>query len=219
MNPPSPPETDNNLTLINAVDANEVAALSAEWGAVPRVHHDLVVDHPFLSGPQQRIVSDGRRAEICYVMHRGDPGEGVLLHIKTIYPDGAFRLPTGGIHQGEGVFETLIREVYEETGLRVGEGADQVQVDQFLGVISYRLRHQEMGAFDFATYPFLVHMPADAELDPQDPAEQIGGWLWRPTNELADVAAYLDAVGNVDPRWADWGRYRALLHRSLAEWF
>lgn len=181
-----------------------------------REHRELIVNHPFLSGPQQRLASDRRRAEICYVMHRGDPADGLLLHIKTIYPDGAYRLPTGGIHQGDSVFDTLGREIFEETGLETGVGGDQVQIERLLGVVSYRFRHRDLGDIDFATYPFLVRMPQDAILDPQDPDEMIAGWRWQPPSELTSVADYLENVADVDPIWGDWGRYRAIVHRFVA---
>jgi 8-oxo-dGTP pyrophosphatase MutT (NUDIX family) len=204
------------LTLTKSVDAAELAALVSNWGEFPRTHHELSVDHPFLSGPQQRLTSDRRRAEICYVMHRGNPADGVLLHIKTIYPDGAFRLPTGGINQGDSVLDTLKREILEETGLKTGNGVDRVQIERLLGVISYRFRHRDLGEIDFATYPFLVRMPNEAELDPQDPDEMIAGWRWLAPQELDSVADYLENVADIDPIWRDWGRYRAIIHRFVA---
>ncbi len=204
------------MTLTKSVDAAELADLISDWGEIPREHHELSVDHPFLSGPQQRLTSDGRRAEICYVMHRGNPADGVLLHIKTIYPDGAFRLPTGGIHQGDSVLDTLGREIFEETGLKIGEAVNRVHVERLLGVISYRFRHRDLGEIDFATYPFLVQMPDGAELDPQDPEEMIAGWRWQAVRELDSVADYLENVVDIDPVWRDWGIYRALIHRFVA---
>jgi 8-oxo-dGTP pyrophosphatase MutT (NUDIX family) len=201
-----------------AIDEVELSALEAQWGTLPLLRHHLTVDHPFLTGENQRIASDGRRAEICYIMHRGDPAEGVLLHIKTFYPQGAYRLPTGGIHQGEQVMETLGREIEEETGLTVGAGPDQVQVQRCLGVVGYEMAHRTLGqSFSFATYHFLVQMPHDAVITPQDPEEHIGGWEWRRTDELGDVADYLEQVGRTTPTWGDWGRFRALSHRFAAE--
>ena len=204
------------MELTCAIEAEEWAALEAEWGVAPRVHHVLDVDHPFLTGDHQRLVSDGRRAEICYIMHRGTPADGVLLHIKTIYPDGAFRLPTGGIHAGESVLDTLAREIYEETGLQVGAGDDAVQVERFLGVAGYEFRHPQLGKRDFATYHFVVRMPPGAVLAPQDPSEMIAGWQWVPAAALATTAEALAGVGDITPVWRDWGRYRALSHRFVA---
>lgn len=204
------------MDLLRAIEVGELAELEAEWGAVPRVHHALDVDHPFLTGDHQRLVSDGRRAEICYIMHRGAPADGVLLHIKTIYPDGAYRLPTGGIHQGERVYDTLVREIFEETGLQVGTGPTDVRVERFLGVAGYQFQHPQLGRREFATYHFVVRMPDDAVLAPQDPAEMIGGWQWQPAAALGSTASTLEGIGAVAPVWRDWGRYRALSHRFVS---
>jgi 8-oxo-dGTP pyrophosphatase MutT (NUDIX family) len=202
----------------NSIEQAEVALLEAQWGVLPFEQQQVVVAHPFLTGEHQQLVSDRRRAEICYIMHRGDVTEGVLLHIKTFYPKGAYRLPTGGIHQGEQVMETLAREIEEETGLVVGTGADHVQVQRCLGVVSYEIEHRGLGqSFPFATYHFLVQMPQDGIIAPRDATEEIGGWQWRKPHELSAVAEFLDQVGQRDPVWADWGRFRALSHRFVAD--
>jgi 8-oxo-dGTP pyrophosphatase MutT (NUDIX family) len=200
-----------------AVDANEFDTLQRQWGALPLEQQRLTVDDPFLTGTNQQLVSNGRRAEICYIMHRGNLADGVLLHIKTFYPNGAYRLPTGGIHQGEQVMETLAREIEEETGFTVGMGANQVQVQQCLGVVNYALEHRSAGqTFAFATYHFLVQMPPAGEIITLDPEEHIGGWEWRRADELLAVADYLEQVGRATPIWGDWGRFRALSHRFVA---
>jgi 8-oxo-dGTP pyrophosphatase MutT (NUDIX family) len=201
----------------DAVDPAEIHALEAQWGALPLHRRQLTVDHPFLTGEHQLLVSDERRAEICYIMHRGKVDEGVLLHVKTFYPSGAYRLPTGGIHQGEPVMETLAREIEEETGLQVGTGAEDVQVQHCLGIVLYEMDHHSTGrSFPFATYHFLVQMPPGGVIAPRDATEQIGGWQWRRPDELIAVAEYLEQIGNRQPLWGDWGRFRSLSHRFVA---
>ena len=206
------------MQLTLAIDPDELTLLQAQWGPAPVRRAALVVDNPFLTGDHQLLTSDRRRAEICYVMHRGDPADGVLLHIKTFYPADAFRLPTGGIHVGEPVMETLAREIFEETGLTVGEGKNLVKVQRFLGVLAYDLHHRSLGeTLPFATYHFLVQMPFESELNPQDEEESIGGWQWRPARELSQVADALEAVHLRSDVWGDWGHFRALSHRFVAE--
>ncbi len=212
------PVPERKLELLDAIDEGEWSALSAAWPQAKREHVRLVVDSPFLTGEHQRVVSDGRRAEICYIGYIGKPEAGLLLHIKSIYPQGAYRLPTGGVRQGEAVLDTLAREVAEETGLRVGEGAQETRVRSLLGVLSYELAHRGLGvSFPFATYHFLVEFPCGATLNPQDPEERIAGWQWRTPAELGRVADTLEGTGKKAPRWADWGRWRALSHRFVAQ--
>lgn len=202
----------------NAVDEQEMQTLEAHWGPQPRRAYTLDVADPFLTADGQMLVKDGRRGEICYIMHRGNPAEGLLFHTKTVYPSGAYRLPTGGIHTGEFVMATLAREIEEETGLIVGPGPDQVQVQRMLGVVAYEMNHRQLDrSFPFATYHFLVQMPPDGVLNPQDPEENIAGWQWRTPQGLYTTAQELEQVGQRLPAWRDWGRYRALSHRFVAD--
>lgn len=204
------------MKLTQSVDQEELTELQVQWGPAPVETVTLAVRDPFLTGNHQLLTSNGRRAEICYVMHRGDPREGVLLHRKTIYPVDAYRLPTGGIHQGEPVLETLAREIEEETGLLVGATADSVLLQRFLGVVHYSLHQVDVGRTDsFATYHFLVQMPEGAILEPQDPDEMIADWRWIPAVELDSVADALAAVGGIAQDWADWGHFRAVSHRFV----
>lgn len=204
--------------LTASVDESEWAQLRRLWPSALRRHVRLEVDDPFLTGNHQMLVSDGRRAEICYIAYRQRPETGLLLQIKTFYPRGAYRLPTGGVQVGEDVQNALTREVYEETGLHVGTGPDQAQVRGLAGVLSYELAHAGLHrSCPFATYHFLVEFPPDAALQPQDASERIEGWLWRPPDELPAVADTLAQVGDRSPAWADWGRFRALSHRFVAE--
>lgn len=204
-------------TYDRSLDPLELAHLTLRWGAPAIQQVALRVDDPFLTGEHQMLASDGRRAEICYVMHRGDPQTGLLLHIKTFYPEGAYRLPTGGIQVGESVLDTLEREIYEETGLYLGGAPDQVKLQRLIGILSYDLLHRTLGPIEFATYFFLVQMPPDAELNPQDPHEHIGGWQWCAPAALGEVAAVLAAVHTRSHTWADWGRFRAAGHRFVAD--
>ncbi len=135
------------MQLTQPIDPEELADLGRRFGAMSYQHEVLAVTDPFLTEDHQRLLSDGRRAEICYIMHRGVPADGILLHHKIFYPGPAFRLPTGGVDPGEAVWDTLVREIYEETGLTVKTGEDgpgEVVVEDFLGVVSYDFHHRRL---------------------------------------------------------------------------
>jgi 8-oxo-dGTP pyrophosphatase MutT (NUDIX family) len=208
---PTQPLLDRNL------DPLELVELAQQLGMPPLRQVALTVDDPFLTGENQLLTKNGRRAEICYVMHRGDPAAGVLLHIKTFYPAGAYRLPTGGIQVGERVLHALAREVWEETGLQLGLEPGQVQLNRLLGILVYDLLHRQLGPVEFATYFFLVQMPPAAELHPLDADEHIGGWDWCSPSDLGHAAEVLDSVYLRSSTWADWGHFRAAGHRFVAE--
>lgn len=213
------------MSYLLSVETDELNALAERWGEQPHEQHVLPVDYPFLNGRHQRLTDARRRAEICYVLHRGSPGAGVLLHRKIYYPANALRLPTGGIHQGESVEETLVREVFEETGLtvtaeRTGHRSEpsgrNAVVERYLGLLDYRFQHPALGERTFATYHFLVRAAADAPIEAQDEDEQVEEWAWTPAGALNDVADQLLAVGEVDSAWRHWAHYRALSHRFVA---
>ncbi|TMD51547.1 MAG: NUDIX domain-containing protein, partial [Chloroflexi bacterium] len=72
----------------------------------------------------------------------------IPLSIKTFYPRGAYRLPTGGIHHGERILDALRRETDEETAL-------EVEVRRFLAWIIYRDVSVPEGPPLFHTLAFL----------------------------------------------------------------
>ena len=181
----------------------EVAELAARFGEPRRVE---VLIRPFFD-PVQR---PDRFAEVCMVIRRRN-GK-VPLSIKTFYPRGAHRLPTGGIQHGEAVLDALLRETEEETGL-------ETEVKSFLAWITYRSESDVNGPPLFHTFAFLLD-EVGGTFHTRDLEEQIEEWIEVQPAMLADVAARLDAIRSEPSRdiggdWADWGRFRAVVHRVV----
>ncbi|MGL4649177.1 MAG: NUDIX domain-containing protein, partial [Caldilineaceae bacterium] len=124
------------------VDEAEVAALTHCYGAPVRRHVTLPADE--YTRPYRFGRKGDRRAEVVFAIE--DPSGGVWVHAKAHYPRHIFRLPSGGIHWQEGVEAALLREVEEETALRV-------EVARFLGLIEYLFLHEGQEAH-FASYVF-----------------------------------------------------------------
>ena len=139
---------------------------------------------------------------------------GLLLSIKTFYPRGAFRLPTGGIHHGEGVYDALIREAHEETGL-------VTTVTRFLARIAYRPLSDPAAGPVFHTFAFLMDEVRGA-LGALDASERIESWKEIDVAELPGVADRLDDLGtqgteDIGGDWRAWGKFRAVVHRVVYE--
>jgi ADP-ribose pyrophosphatase YjhB (NUDIX family) len=188
---------------LSAAQVAEVAELSARYGEPRRVE---VMIRPFFD-PVQR---PDRFAEVCMVIRRRN-GK-VPLSIKTFYPRGAHRLPTGGIHHGEPVLDALRRETEEETGL-------DTEVKRFLAWITYRSELDPNGPPLFHTFAFLVD-EVGGTFQTRDLEEQIEEWIEVEPAALADVAARLDTIRSAPSKdiggdWADWGRFRAIVHRVV----
>ena len=154
-----------------------------------------------------------RYGEVCMVIRRPN---GLLLTMKkTFYPPQAYRLLTGGIKYGERVFDALLREVHEETGL-------QTEVRRFLTLVAYRTTN--MGeAPAFYTFAFLLD-EIDGTLEVLDDDEQVEGFREIAPAQLPQVAEYLEQLKTqrqysaaIDGSWGDWGEFRAVIHHKVWE--
>ncbi|OLC58418.1 MAG: hypothetical protein AUH85_00750 [Chloroflexi bacterium 13_1_40CM_4_68_4] len=151
-----------------------------------------------------------RYGEVCMVIRRRD-GK-ILLSSKTFYPRGAYRLPTGGIHHGEGVYDALVREAHEETGL-------DLIVRRFLARIAYRPQSRPSDEPVFHTFAFLLD-ETGGTLGTLDPAEQLEDWREIDPSELVGVAEFLDDLRSAGTQdiggdWRSWGKFRAVVHREV----
>jgi ADP-ribose pyrophosphatase YjhB (NUDIX family) len=183
----------------------EIALIAARFGEPRRVE---VLIHPFFD-PVQR---PDRFAEVCMVIRRRN-GK-VPLSIKTFYPRGAHRLPTGGIHHGEGILDALRRETEEETGL-------ETETKRFLAWITYRSVSAPEGPPLFHTFAFLLE-EVGGRFHTSDLEERIEEWIEVEPAALGDVADRLDRTTSMPSQeiggdWADWGHFRAIVHRVVHE--
>jgi ADP-ribose pyrophosphatase YjhB (NUDIX family) len=184
----------------------EIAELSERYGR-PRTIDALIHD-----GFDDPIRRRDRYGEVLMAVRR--PNGKVLVAIKTFYPRGAYRLPTGGIHHGERILDAVNRETHEETGL-------ETAVRRFLAVISYRGRSTPQAPPLFHTFAFLLD-ELGGTLGALDKGERIEAWREMTPAELRDQAAVLERIdtlgtAGIGGSWGDWGRFRAVAHRAVAD--
>jgi ADP-ribose pyrophosphatase YjhB (NUDIX family) len=157
-----------------------------------------------------------RVGEVCMVIRR--PSGRLLTFRKDIYPDGVFRLLTGGINHAEGVQAALLREVEEETSLTVA-------LNRLMAVIAYSAPGSPAGAFDsppfaFHTFAFLLD-ELSGSLAAQDLDERVEAFRDVEPAELPELAAFLEGLDDREDRaiggsWRSWGIFRAIVHRVVA---
>ena len=191
---------------LSAEARREIADLALRYGEPRRL--DITIDDGF----EDPIRRADRFGEVLMAVRR--PNAKLLLAIKTFYPRGAYRLPTGGIHHGERIYDALVRETKEETGL-------DTTVRRFLAMIAYRGRSAPDDAPLFHTFAFLLDEVAGT-LGALDTSEQIEAWREVAPGELNAQAAVLerltsDGTKSIGGSWADWGRFRAVAHRATAD--
>jgi ADP-ribose pyrophosphatase YjhB (NUDIX family) len=187
--------------LTDLIDEKEVAELARQYGPLERRHYVLEVEERVLT--RWRKERGDCRGEVALFILR--PSGTVILHTKDFYPEGIYRVPTGGIEWGEDVVTAVHREAREETGLTVA-------IERCLGVLEYEFRYRGE-TLPFVSYVFLLRENG-GQLCPQDEGEQITSLREVPLTELEAVARNLRAL---EADWCDWGHYRAIAHSFVAD--
>ena len=152
--------------------------------------------------------STHRRKEVLAVIMF--PDGKILVSTKEVYPEGVYRLTTGGMESGETPEESLKREIYEETGITEFESTK-------LAEIYYDINGPD-GQFNFETHIFLVKVE-DQEIKVMDPNEKLSGFkkinieeLKKYTEKFLTLEGVLKKVGVFEVSWLDWRRFRAIAH-------
>lgn len=184
---------------------NELEQLIQRYGQPVTQLVDLQVNESF-----DPLNKTDRYGEVCMVIRRKNGR--LLTMIKTFYPAGAYRLLTGGINHGEYIFDALLRETQEETGL-------QVEVKRFLAAAAYQIA--TMDTPGFYTFAFLLD-EVGGTLTTEDDGEQIENFREITPDELPQLAKHLETLGTsynteIKSRWNHWGQFRATIHRLVWE--
>jgi ADP-ribose pyrophosphatase YjhB (NUDIX family) len=176
------------------VTTRDLGWLRKRYGKFPHVEKVLA------DGDFAPVRGGGRRSEVAMAIRR--PSGGILLQTKAFYPAGTFRLPTGGIKDGEHVEHALLREVHEESNL-------EVEIERLVAVIDHAVID---GKAPFRSYMFLLR-ETGGTLKVNDPDEQISGWDER---DLAGLERAARDLRGLDGTWRRWGQFRAVALEVLA---
>lgn len=153
-----------------------------EWeGEITEREHDIATYNPKRTHDVTLFILNGRR---------------LALIRKHPFPPDIWRPPGGGVKPGEDFVEAVVREAFEETGLRV-------TLERYL--VETRARFLFSGVLEWRTHVFLA-TTEDEELVVHD-TDEIAEARWGTLEELAGpLRDRLLATGR-----AFW-RYRVALH-------
>ena len=186
---------------------NELVTLAERYGQPLTRSIDLGQTKQF-----DPINKSDRYGEVCMVVRRKN---GRLLTMKkTFYPTDAYRLLTGGINHEEAVFDALLRETNEETGL-------EVEVKRFLVAAAY-ITAATGDQPVFYSFAFLLD-EVGGTLGVIDESERVEAFLEIEPAELPQRAAILEQLEGprfsfeIDGSWSDWGKFRAAVHQLVWE--
>ncbi len=187
--------------MLTPEQEREIAELSSRYGTPLRWRRE------YKAGGQHNAEwikrTTRRRGEIILAVPR--PGNHLLLHTKSTYPEGIYRLPGGGVNPEESVEHAARREAHEELGA-------EMSPRRFIGVIEnvFKLNGEER------TYPSYLFGAPELDQPPRvlDESEKISGFKDIVPNELEGV---IRSLTTLSPEWQPWGRFRAGPHEMLLE--
>lgn len=187
--------------LPSAGEVRGVADAIERWGApaTRTYRHDVSDD----SWRYWQMVRRRRAGEVVLLLRRRSGR--YLVHTKGFYPEGTYRLPSGGIKPGEDLIAAVLRETAEETSLEVG-------VKAFLAIVEHHFFRRD-AQIEFTSYLFLLE-ERGGTLHSADEGEGITGFR---ELSLTGVVALADELEALPPEWSDWGRFRASVHRVVGE--
>jgi ADP-ribose pyrophosphatase len=139
-------------------------------------------------------VQRDRRGEVVFCVCRPD-GKVIIITCKD-YPQGIYRIPTGGIGHGEDIINAVYREVKEELGL-------EVAVKRFGGVLRIRFEHNDDYVM-FYSYLFILdekkgRLLLDASDDEISEVKEV---------YPSELYFYINKLNNIVGKWSDWGKFR-----------
>jgi ADP-ribose pyrophosphatase YjhB (NUDIX family) len=183
------------MSVRRPIEPAEVADLASRFGEPLRPVFAL----PYLPlVPGKRVK---RRGEVIFAIR--DRAGAILLHTKSFYPAGIYRLPGGGIDWNEPVDAAMLREIREETAL-------DARIIRFVALIEYDIAGERAS---FPTYLFLLDAADISAAHPDDPREPITAFRRVSAAGLRDAA---QALRDLPADWRVWGEFRAAAHDVLA---
>lgn len=142
----------------------------------------------------REAVATDRRGEVVFCVIR--PNHKIITVTSEEYPEGVFRIPTGGIGHQEDILEAVFRETREELGL-------ETEIQSFGGVLKIKFQYGEQQVM-FYSYLFILRekggrLLEDASDDEVSEVKEV---------DIEGLEQIAEELFSIRGRWATWGRFR-----------
>ena len=153
----------------------------------------------------KNFVKKDRRGEVVFAVER--PNGKIVAITCTEYPEGIYRIPTGGINHNEDILKSLYREINEELGVIV-------ELVNFIGVLKQCFKYNEEEIY---FYSYLFHLKEIGGRILIDALEDEVSDIMECTKE--DLLMLCDRLKNIDESRLDWGKFRYNTTNAVADYF
>jgi len=195
---------ENFVIVNNDFYEEEYKALCRKFNSNPTCRNvEFNMENKDYFERMKHLVLSDRRGEVVFCVIR--PNGKIIAITCEGYPNGVYRIPTGGLGYSENVLEALFREVKEELGL-------VVEVIKFSGVLKINFKYKDE-SFMFYSYLFIL--------------KELGGILLKDAldDEISEVKevtpkelqSVIEKLNCISGRWKEWGRFRYITSRAIAD--
>lgn len=190
---------------MNKFDEKEFSEICAKLKSRPLIEEVTIIysNSSFFNKVKDSVEND-RRGEVVFCVIRPD---GRIITITCDeYPEGIYRIPTGGISYGEDIIEAVFREVKEELGLNV-------VIDRFVGVLKIKFEFKDDSVM-FYSYIFILRetggrLLLDAIDDEISEVREV---------DIEGLETMVDSLYNIPGKWNDWGKFRYQTSKAVLEY-
>lgn len=152
----------------------------------------------------KKSIETDRRGEVVFCVIR--PSGKVIAVTCSEYPEGVFRIPTGGINYNEDIVPAVFRETAEELGI-------SAEIRGFAGVLKIRFEYGNESEM-FYSYIFIMkelggRLLEDASDDEVSEVAEAG------LSKLSEIA---DRLLKIKGSWSEWGRFRHATTGAVLEY-
>jgi 8-oxo-dGTP diphosphatase len=190
---------------VNLLDDRIIDALRGQYGrdawvrTVPLKYHSV----RFFYRTKDLVATD-RMGEVVFAVERPN-GKFITVRSKE-YPEGIFRVPTGGIKHGEDIVGAVKREVSEELGL-------VAEIVRFIGVYRIELKRGKDRVYFYSFFFHLKEISGNLLADASD--DEVDEVMEADANDLENLSERLKSI---DKDWKDWGLFRYLTTKAICDY-